>query len=182
MRILGISAYYHDAAAALIVDGRIAAAAQEERFTRKKHDSAFPRRAIESCLKSNGMRLADVDCVAFYDKPFLKFERLLETYLAFAPRGFASFREALPIWVKDKLFQKTTIRQELEVLDGDTDWSEKLLFSEHHLSHAASAYYPSPFEHAAVLTMDGVGEWTTTSLALGAGRELKVTREIHFPH
>src|SRR3954471_12074571 len=158
MRILGISAYYHDAAAALIVDGRIAAAAQEERFTRKKHDSAFPRRAIESCLKSNGMRLADIDCVAFYDKPFLKFERLLETYLSFAPRGFESFRTALPVWVKDKLFQKSQIIKELALLDEHQDWDRKLLFSEHHLSHAASAYYPSPFQRAAVLTMDGVGE------------------------
>src|SRR3954470_6363265 len=182
MRILGISAYYHDAAAALIVDGRIAAAAQEERFTRKKHDSGFPRRAIEACLKSNGMRLADIDCVAFYDKPFLKFERLLETYLAFAPKGFQSFRTALPVWVKDKLFQKTEILRELKEMEGTVSWNEKLLFSEHHLSHAASAYYPSPFQSAAVLTMDGVGEWTTTSLAIGKGRDLKVTKEIHFPH
>src|SRR3954470_18775674 len=182
MRILGISAYYHDAAAALIVDGRIAAAAQEERFTRKKHDSGFPRRAIEACLKSNGMRLADIDCVAFYDKPFLKFERLLETYLAFAPKGFQSFRTALPVWVKDKLFQKTEILRELKEMEGTVSWNEKLLFSEHHLSHAASAYYPSPFQSAAVLTMDGVGEWTTTSLAIGSGRDLKVTKEIHFPH
>src|SRR3954467_14621284 len=182
MRILGISAYYHDAAAALIVDGRIAAAAQEERFTRKKHDSAFPRRAIESCLKSNGMRLADVDCVAFYDKPFLKFERLLETYLAFAPRGFESFRTALPVWVKDKLFQRSNLLSELKNFQSGIDWDKRLLFSEHHLSHAASAYYPSPFESAAVLTMDGVGEWTTTSIALGRARELKVMKEIHFPH
>src|SRR3954471_15303665 len=182
MRILGISAYYHDAAAALIVDGRIAAAAQEERFTRKKHDSAFPRRAIESCLKSNGMRLKDIDCVAFYDKPFLKFERLLETYLSFAPRGFQSFRTALPVWVKDKLFQKSEIIDELKEMEGTVRWKDKVIFSEHHLSHAASAFYPSPFKRAAVLTMDGVGEWTTTSVALGDGRELRVAREIHFPH
>src|SRR3954470_9230356 len=182
MRILGISAYYHDAAAALVVDGRIAAAAQEERFTRKKHDSAFPRRAIEACLKGSALRLRDIDCVAFYDKPFLKFERLLETYLSFAPRGFTSFKTALPVWVKDKLFQRGTIQQELKNLQGGIDWDKRLLFSEHHLSHAASAYYPSPFESAAVLTMDGVGEWTTTSVAIGKGRDLKVMKEIHFPH
>jgi carbamoyltransferase len=182
MRILGISAYYHDSAAALLVDGRVVAAAQEERFTRRKHDSEFPHHAIRSCLESAGMRAAEVDYIAFYDKPFLKFERLLETYLAFAPRGFQSFRQALPLWVKDKLFQKSTILRELKNLDANQDWDKKLLFSEHHLSHAASAFYPSPFERAAVLTMDGVGEWTTTSLALGNGRELKVMREIHFPH
>jgi carbamoyltransferase len=182
MKILGISAYYHDAAAALLVDGRIAAAAQEERFTRKKHDSGFPRRAIESCLKGAALRLSDIDCVAFYDKPFLKFERLLETYLSFAPRGFQSFRAALPVWVKDKLFQKSELIDELKAMEGAVSWKEKLLFSEHHLSHAASAFYPSPFQRAAVLTMDGVGEWTTTSVAIGDGRELKVMREIHFPH
>src|SRR5215210_517937 len=182
MLILGISAYYHDAAAALIRDGQVAAAAQEERFTRKKHDSAFPHHAIAACLESTGTRASEIDYVAFYDKPFLKFERLLETYLAFAPRGFASFREALPVWVKDKLFQRSTILKALKGLDRKADWDAKLLFSEHHLSHAASAFYPSPFERAAVLTMDGVGEWTTTSLALGDGRALKVMREIHFPH
>ncbi len=162
MRILGISAYYHDSAAALLRDGLIVAAAQEERFTRKKHDAGFPHEAIRSCLESTGTRAADIDLVAFYDKPFLKFERLLETYLAFAPRGFASFRQALPVWVKEKLFQRRNILKELELLDGAQDWEKKLLFSEHHLSHAASAFYPSPFERAAVLTMDGVGEWTTT--------------------
>jgi carbamoyltransferase len=182
MKILGISAYYHDAAAALVVDGRIAAAAQEERFTRKKHDSGFPRRAIESCLQSAGVRLADIDCVAFYDKPFLKFERLLETYLSFAPRGFQSFRTALPVWVKDKLFQKSEIVDELKAMERSVKWKDRLIFSEHHLSHAASAFYPSPFKRAAVLTMDGVGEWTTTSVAIGDGRELKMVREIHFPH
>jgi carbamoyltransferase len=182
MKILGISAYYHDAAAALVVDGRIAAAAQEERFTRKKHDSSFPRNAIESCLRSAGVRLADVDCVAFYDKPFLKFERLLETYLSFAPRGFQSFRTALPVWVKDKLFQKSEIVNELKAMEGTVRWKDRLIFSEHHLSHAASAFYPSPFKRAAVLTMDGVGEWTTTSVAIGDGRDLKMVREIHFPH
>jgi carbamoyltransferase len=183
MKILGVSAYYHDAAAALVVDGQIVAAAQEERFTRKKHDAGFPANSIEYCLGEGGMSVADVDFVAFYDKPFLKFERLLETYLAFAPRGFTSFRHALPVWIKDKLFQKDQLIKELNTTLGkDARWSSKLLFSEHHLSHAASAFYPSPFERAAVLTMDGVGEWTTTSVALGHGRDLKVIREIHFPH
>ena len=182
MRILGISAYYHDSAAALLRDGQVVAAAQEERFTRRKHDAGFPRHAIAACLQAGATRPADLDFVAFYDKPFLKFERLLETYLAFAPRGFASFRQALPVWVKDKLFQRHTLLTELKRLDGKVDWDKRLLFSEHHLSHAASAYYPSPFESAAVLTMDGVGEWTTTSVALGRGRELKVQKEIHFPH
>jgi carbamoyltransferase len=182
MRILGISAYYHDAAAALVVDGKVVAAAQEERFTRKKHDSGFPHHAIEACLDIAGVKPGELDHVAFYDKPFLKFERLLETYLAFAPRGFTSFRQALPVWVKDKLFQRNTLLKELKKVDPGADWQAKLLFSEHHLSHAASAFYPSPFQRAAVLTMDGVGEWTTTSLALGDGRALKVIREIHFPH
>ena len=182
MRVLGISAYYHDSAAALLRDGHVLAAAQEERFTRKKHDSEFPHNAIRSCLEMTGTRPGEIAVVAFYDKPFLKFERLLETYLAFAPKGFTSFRQALPVWVKDKLFQRTTIVKELKKLDASVDWESKLIFSEHHLSHAASAFYPSPFERAAVLTMDGVGEWTTTSLALGNGRDLKVMREIHFPH
>ena len=182
MRILGISAYYHDSAAALTVDGKVVAAAQEERFTRKKHDSSFPHHAIRSCLEIAGVKPGEIHHVAFYDKPFLKFERLLETYLAFAPRGFTSFREALPVWVKDKLFQRNAILKELKVLSPRVNWEPKLLFSEHHLSHAASAFYPSPFQRAAVLTMDGVGEWTTTSLALGEGRALKVMREIQFPH
>ncbi|HET7671798.1 MAG TPA: carbamoyltransferase [Burkholderiales bacterium] len=182
MIVLGISAYYHDAAAALVRDGQIIAAAQEERFTRKKHDSGFPHRAIASCLEQCGVRPSEIDHVAFYDKPFLKFERLLETYLAFAPRGFTSFKAALPVWVKDKLFQRANILRELKLLQGGIDWDKRLLFSEHHLSHAASAYFPSPFESAAVLTMDGVGEWTTTSVAIGRGRELRVEKEIHFPH
>ncbi len=182
MRILGISAYYHDAAAALVVDGRVVAAAQEERFTRKKHDSGFPHHAIRACLELGGLRAADLDHVAFYDKPFLKFERLLETYLAFAPRGFTSFRQALPLWLKEKLFQKDLLLKELAAVASGVDWRSKLLFSEHHLSHAASAFFPSPFESAAVLTMDGVGEWTTTSLAVGQGHKLQVVREIHFPH
>lgn len=183
MHILGISAYYHDAAACLVTDGSIVAAAQEERFTRRKHDASFPSNAITWCLAEARIAPRDLDYVVFYDKPFLKFERLLETYLAFAPRGFGSFAAALPIWVKDKLFQKTAISNALlEHLDRDTDWAGKLLFSEHHVSHAASAFFPSPFETAAVLTMDGVGEWTTTSLAIGAGSNLSVLREIHFPH
>jgi carbamoyltransferase len=183
MKILGISAFYHDAAAALIVDGRIVAAAQEERFTRKKHDSGFPINAIRFCLEFAKLRPTDLDQVAFYDKPFLKFERLLETYLAFAPRGFTSFRQALPVWLKEKLFQKNLLARELrDGLGQDVDWQSRLLFSEHHLSHAASAFYPSPFQSAAVLTMDGVGEWTTTSLAMGNGKDLEVVREIHFPH
>ncbi len=183
MKILGISAYYHDAAACLVVDGEIIAAAQEERFTRKKHDSSFPVNAIAYCLSQAKITSKDVDYVVFYDKPFLKFERLLETYLAFAPRGFKSFATSLPIWLKDKLFQKTVITDALKELWGKGGkWEEKLLFSEHHLSHAASAFFPSPFERAAVLTMDGVGEWTTTSLAVGKGHELCVCKEIHFPH
>jgi len=182
MRILGISAYYHDSAAALIEDGQVIAAAQEERFTRKKHDPRFPHRAIRWCLESCGLQPSQLDLVAFYDKPFLKFERLLETYLAFAPRGFQSFREALPVWLKEKLFQRHLLNTEFKQIDDRVDWGRRLLFSEHHLSHAASAFYPSPFERAAVLTMDGVGEWTTTSLALGHGNDLKVIREIHFPH
>jgi len=148
----------------------------------KKHDSAFPHHAVRWCLESSGLRTSDVELVAFYDKPFLKFERLLETYIAFAPRGFESFRQALPLWIKEKLFQRHLIAGELKKLDRNIDWTSRLVFSEHHLSHAASAFYPSPFERAAVLTMDGVGEWTTTSLALGEGSELNVIREIHFPH
>ena len=182
MRILGISAYYHDSAAALSVDGKIAAAAQEERFTRRKHDPRFPLNAIRACLELGRISASEVDFVAFYDKPFLKFERLLETYLAFAPRGFASFRHALPVWMKEKLFQKSLLVKELRNLEKSVDWDSRILFSEHHLSHAASAFFPSPYEEAAVLTMDGVGEWTTTSLAVGRGSSLEVIKEIHFPH
>lgn len=183
MNIIGISAYYHDSAACLVQDGRIVAAAQEERFTRKKHDAGFPLQAIRYCLAEASLGAADIDHVVFYDKPFLKFERLLETYLAFAPRGFQSFATSLPVWIKDKLFQKSVLVRELqEQLDPGVDWSSRLLFSEHHLSHAASAFFPSPFEDAAVLTMDGVGEWTTTSLAIGQGNRLDIHREIHFPH
>src|SRR5262247_424595 len=182
VKVLGISAYYHDSAAALIVDGRIVAAAQEERFTRKKHDAGFPRQAVMACLQQARVRPHEIDYVAFYDKPFLKFERLLETYLAFAPRGFSSFRHALPLWLKEKLFQRSLLVRELKAVEPTVAWDTRLLFSEHHLSHAASAYYPSPFESAAVLTMDGVGEWTTTSVAIGKGRDLRVIKEIHFPH
>ena len=183
MNILGISAYYHDAAACLVIDGKIIAAAQEERFTRIKHDSSFPNHAISYCLKEAGISAKDLDHIVFYDKPFLKFERLLETYLAFAPRGFKSFATSLPVWLKDKLFQKSVITKAMTDLWGkDIRWGERLLFSEHHLSHAASAFFPSPFEEAAVLTMDGVGEWTTTSLAIGKGNNLDVIKEIHFPH
>ncbi|MEQ8164892.1 MAG: carbamoyltransferase N-terminal domain-containing protein, partial [Alphaproteobacteria bacterium] len=181
MRVLGVSAFYHDSAAALVVDGDIVAAAQEERFTRKKHDAAFPEKAISFCLAEAGVGLEDIDFVAFYDKPFLKFERLLETYIAFAPKGFQSFRMAMPVWLREKLFQKDLLRKEFQKFHSGFDWQNRLLFSEHHLSHAASAFYPCPFEEALVLTMDGVGEWATTSAALGRGSSLEVTREMHFP-
>lgn len=181
MRILGISGLYHDSAAALVVDGRIEAAAQEERFTRRKHDAEFPKHAVEYCLSVAGCALDQLDAVVFYDKPFIKFERLLETYLSFAPRGFTSFRMAMPLWLREKLFQKQIIAKELKKLSPGFD-VEKLLFTEHHLSHAASAFYPSPFEEAAVLTMDGVGEWATMTLAIGKGNDLKVHKELHFPH
>jgi len=182
MRILGISAFYHDSAAALVEDGRILAAAQEERFTRKKHDARFPRRAITACLAQAGVGLDQVDYVTFYDKPFLKFERLLETYLAFAPRGFRSFSMVLPVWLKEKLFQKSLLRSELRRLDPGFDAEKRLLFAEHHQSHAASAFFASPFAEAAVLTMDGVGEWATTSVGLGRANRLEMLKEIHFPH
>ena len=181
--ILGISAFYHDSAACLIGDGQIIAAAQEERFTRKKHDAGFPQNAIAYCLQEAAIVPDQVQSVVYYEKPFIKFERLLETYLAFAPKGFRSFASAMPLWIKDKLFQKSVLTKALtETLGADVDWEGRLLFSEHHLSHAASAYYPSPFENAAVLTLDGVGEWTTTSLAIGKGKDLEVIKEIHFPH
>ena len=182
MRILGISAFYHDSAAALIEDGRIVAAAQEERFSRKKHDSRFPLHAIRYCLAEGRVPLSGLDFVVFYDKPFLKFERLVETYLTFAPRGFKSFRMAIPLWLREKLFLKDMLSKELSKLDSRKDWNGQLLFSEHHLSHAASAFFPSPFEEAVVLTMDGVGEWATTTAAMGKGKTLAVHKEIHFPH
>ena len=182
MHVVGISAFYHDAAAAIVRDGEIVAAAQEERFTRKKHDAGFPRHALDYCLAEAGVKLEDVDLVAFYDKPLLKFERLLETYLAFAPRGFESFRMAIPVWLREKLFLKDLLQKQLAEKRPDFDWDKRLVFSEHHLSHAASAFFPSPFDSAAVLTLDGVGEWATTSLALGRGHRLEVVKEIHFPH
>jgi carbamoyltransferase len=182
MRILGISAFYHDSAAALLVDGRIIAAAQEERFTRKKQDACFPAQAIGYCLAEGRIALKDVDYVVFYEKPFLKFERLLETYLAFAPRGFQSFATAIPVWIREKLFQKDVLLRGLREIDPDFDGANRLLFTEHHLSHAASAFYASPFEEAVVLTMDGVGEWCTTSSAIGRGNTLQLLKELHFPH
>jgi carbamoyltransferase len=182
MRILGLSAFYHDSAAALVEDGRIVAAAQEERFTRKKHDSRYPKNAIAYCLAEAGIGLDAVDHVAFYDKPFLKFERLLETYLAFAPRGFKSFRMAIPVWLKEKLFQKKLLTDELRAVEPGYDWESRLLFAEHHQSHAASAFYPSPYDEALILTMDGVGEWATTSVGVGRGNALEMVKEIHFPH
>jgi carbamoyltransferase len=181
MRLLGISAFYHDSAAALVVDGRIVAAAQEERFTRKKFDAGFPRHAIEYCLRATGARLRDIDYVVFYDKPFLKFERLVETYLAYAPLGFSSYRKAMPVWLGEKLFQRDALSDDLRRVDDGFD-DEKLLFTEHHLSHVASAFYPSPFDEALVLTMDGVGEWCTTAAALGKGNRVDIVKEIHFPH
>ena len=182
MRVLGISAFYHDSAAALIEDGRIVCAAQEERFTRRKHDSRFPRHAIEFCLENSGRSLSEIDYVTFYDKPFLKFERLLETYLAFAPRGFKSFRTAMPIWLREKLFQKRMLRRALAKLNDGIDLGDRLLFAEHHQSHAASAFFASPFNRAVVLTLDGVGEWATTSASIGNGNQLEMIKEIHFPH
>ncbi|MEQ8667370.1 MAG: carbamoyltransferase [Rhodospirillales bacterium] len=182
MNILGISAFYHDSAAALVCDGRIVAAVQEERYTRKKHDAGFPDNAIGYCLDASGLSLEDIDFVVFYEKPFLKFERLLETYLSFAPRGFTSFKVAMPVWLKEKLFQKDLLRRKLQAFLPGFDWENRLLFSEHHLSHAASAFFPSPFEKALVLTMDGVGEWTTTSVAVADGNRIEIAKEIHFPH
>lgn len=183
MFILGISAFYHDSAACLIKNGLIVAAAQEERFTRKKHDHSFPINAIKYCLKEAEIEPDVLTNVIFYEKPFLKFERLLETYLAFAPKGFRSFARSMPLWVKDKLFQKSIIIDQLKTEFGsDVEWNDRLLFSEHHLSHAASAFYPSPFRHAAVLTLDGVGEWATTSLSIGRDNKLELKGEITFPH
>ena len=180
--ILGISAFYHDSAAAIVLDGKIIAAAQEERFTRKKHDSSFPHNAVEFVLKFSNLKLSDVDHIVFYEKPFLKFERLLETYVAFAPRGFAQFVKAMPIWLRDKLFQKKMLLNLLKEHDDNFKDENKMLFSEHHLSHAASAFYPSPFNEAVVLTADGVGEWATTTVAVGKGNKLNMKKEIHFPH
>jgi carbamoyltransferase len=182
MIVLGVSAYYHDSAASIVRDGTIVNAAQEERFSRKKHDPGFPVNAIRWCLADAGVTAREIDRIAFYDKPFLKFERLLETYLAFAPRGFRSFRTAMPIWLSEKLFQKDMLLKELRAIDKDLGIADKLLFAEHHFSHAASAFYPSPFDQAVVLTMDGVGEWATTSAGVGRGSDLSIAKEIHFPH
>jgi len=180
--ILGISAYYHDSAAALILNGKIIAAAQEERFSRKKHDSSYPFHSVEYVLKEARLKLSEIDYIVFYEKPFLKFERLLETYLAFAPKGFKSFSMSMPIWLREKLFQKKMLFNELKIHDKRFQDINKIYFSEHHFSHAASAFYPSPFEKAAILTLDGVGEWATTTVAYGEGRDLEISKEIHFPH
>jgi carbamoyltransferase len=182
MRILGISAFYHDSAAALVVDGKIIAAAQEERFSRKKQDARFPGNAIAFCLAQGKISANELNHVVFYDKPLLKFERLLETYLAFAPRGFRSFAMSMPVWIKEKLFQRRLLKKKLRQIDNSIDWNERLLFTEHHVAHAASAFFPSPFQEASVLTMDGVGEWATTSMSIGGENSLELIKEIHFPH
>jgi len=180
--ILGISAFYHDSAATILIDGKILAAAQEERFTRKKHDSNYPFNAVEFVLKYSKLKLTEIDYIVFYEKPFLKFERLLETYVAFAPKGFQSFCKSMPIWLRDKLFQKKLLINELKRHDENFNDDKKLYFSEHHLSHATSAFYPSPFKEAIVLTADGVGEWATTTVAIGKDNKLEIIKEIHFPH
>ena len=181
-KILGISAFYHDSAASLLIDGKIIAAAQEERFTRKKHDSSFPHKAIDFVLDYSNLELKDIDQIVFYEKPFLKFERLLETYVAFAPKGFVSFSRAMPIWLKEKLFQKKMLIDNLKKNRISDLNEDKIFFSEHHMSHAASAFYPSPFDEAIILTADGVGEWATTTVAIGKGSSLEIKKEIHFPH
>ena len=180
--ILGISAFYHDSAACLLKDGKIIAAAQEERFTRKKHDPSYPHNSVEFVLRYGNLRLSEVDQIVFFEKPFLKFERLLETYVAFAPRGFVSFAKAMPIWIKEKLFQKNFLFNKLKVHDDDYKSDQNIFFSDHHLSHAASAFFPSPFKEAVVLTADGVGEWATTTVAVGKDNNLEIKKEIHFPH
>ncbi len=182
MYILGISAFYHDSAACILKNGEIIAAAQEERFTRKKHDASYPFNAIEFVLKFASIKLNDVDKIVFFEKPFLKFERLLETYVAFAPKGFLSFSKAMPIWIKEKLFQKNLLFNHLKKHDEDYKSDKNLYFSNHHLSHAASAFYPSPYEKAIILTADGVGEWATTTVAVGIGNKIEIKKEIHFPH
>ena len=180
--ILGLSAYYHDSAAALVVNGEVVAAAQEERFTRRKADASFPTQSIHACLKQSGLSAKDIGKVVFYDKPFLKFERILETYMQFAPKGIRSFTKAMPVWLKEKLFLKSQIAKNLRKISDQMNWEDEILFSEHHLSHAASAFYPSPFSEALILTMDGVGEWSTSSVALGQGNDIRIFKEIHFPH
>ena len=180
--ILGISAFYHDSAACILVDGKIVAAAQEERFTRKKHDPNYPKNAINFVLKYANLKLSEVDHIVFFEKPFLKFERLLETYVAFAPKGFVSFAKAMPLWIKDKLFQKNFLFNKLKEHDKNYISDTNIFFSDHHLSHAASAFFPSPFEEAVILTADGVGEWATTTVAVGKNNNLEIKKEIHFPH
>ena len=180
--ILGISAFYHDSAACILQDGKIIAAAQEERFTRKKHDSSYPKNAIKFVLGYANLKLSEVDQIVFFEKPFLKFERLLETYVAFAPKGFTSFAKAMPLWVKEKLFQKSLLFKKLKELDQDYKSDVNIFFSDHHLSHAASAFFPSPFNEAIILTADGVGEWATTTVAVGINNKLDIKKEIHFPH
>ena len=180
--ILGISAFFHDSAAALIIDGKIIAAAQEERFSRKKHDASYPFNAVKYVLSEANIRLSEVDYIVFFEKPFLKFERLLETYLAFAPRGFKSFSLSMPLWLKEKLFQKKFLFDKLKKHDEKFNDIEKIKFSEHHFSHAASAFYPSPFKEAVILTLDGVGEWATTTVAVGKENNIQILKEIHFPH
>ena len=180
--ILGISAFYHDSAACILIDGKIIAAAQEERFTRKKHDASYPHNAIEFVLNYSNLKLSEVDQIVFFEKPFLKFERLLETYVAFAPKGFKSFCKAMPIWLREKLFQKNLLFNKLKNHDANYKSDKNIFFSDHHLSHAASAFYPSPFKEAVVLTADGVGEWATTTLAVGRNNKLEIKKEIHFPH
>ena len=180
--ILGISAFYHDSSAALIKDGKIIYAIQEERFTRIKHDSSFPKESIKYILKNSDIKLSEVNSIVFYEKPFLKFERLLETYIAFAPKGFRSFAASMPLWLREKLFQKDMIFNELKNIEESFDDIKKLKFSEHHMSHAASAYYPSPYDQALVLTLDGVGEWSTTTVSIGKKNKIEILKEIHFPH
>ena len=180
--ILGISAFYHDSAACILVDGKIVAAAQEERFTRKKHDPNYPHNAIEFVLKFANLKLSEIDQIVFFEKPFLKFERLLETYVAFAPKGFVSFAKAMPLWIKEKLFQKNLLFNKLKEHDQNYKSDKNIFFSDHHLSHAASAFFPSPFDEAVVLTADGVGEWATTTVAVGKNENLEIKKEIHFPH
>ena len=179
---MGISAFYHDSAACVIKDGKIIAAAQEERFTRIKHDPNYPKNAINFVLNYSNLKLSEVDQIVFFEKPFLKFERLLETYVAFAPKGFISFSKAMPLWIKEKLFQKNLLFNKLKEHDENFKSDENIYFSDHHLSHAASAFFPSPFEEAVVLTADGVGEWATTTIAVGKGNNLEVKKEIQFPH
>ena len=180
--ILGISAFYHDSAATLLVDGKIIAAAQEERFTRKKHDSSYPYNAVNFVLNYSKLKLNEIDSIVFFEKPFLKFERLLETYLAFSPKGFSSFAMSMPIWLKEKLFQKNFLFNSLKRHDENFKDINKINFSEHHFSHAASAFYPSPFDEAVILTLDGVGEWATTTVAIGNKKNITMKKEIYFPH